>query len=173
MDAKTIQIFLPNGEPQGIRIAEITTRLVQAIQVPRASLTKFFERPESQHVGLYFLLGQREESVKPVVYVGQSEELVGRLKNHHANREFWNTAVVVVSRTHSFTQSHIRFLEWHSIQNIEAAGRYALDNGNSASRPHLPEATNVFLYMPAGGKFTSQPLYLTWCSNGETQGLSS
>jgi len=25
---KTIQIFLPSGEPRGIRIAEITTRIV-------------------------------------------------------------------------------------------------------------------------------------------------
>ena len=28
--AKTIQIYLPTGEPRGIRIAEITTRIVQA-----------------------------------------------------------------------------------------------------------------------------------------------
>lgn len=140
VDAKTIQIFLPNGEPQGIRIAEITTRLVQAIQVPRARLTKFLERPESHHVGLYFLLGEREETVKPLVYVGQTEDLVGRLKIHHANKEFWNTAVVIVSRTHSFTQAHIRYLEWHSIKVIGEAGRFDLDNGNSASKPHLPEA---------------------------------
>ena len=31
---KTIQIFLPGGDPQGIRIAEITTRIVQVIEVP-------------------------------------------------------------------------------------------------------------------------------------------
>jgi hypothetical protein len=30
---KTIQIVLPSGEPPGIRIAEITTRIVQAIEV--------------------------------------------------------------------------------------------------------------------------------------------
>jgi hypothetical protein len=30
-EAKTIQIFLPDGDPRGIRIAEITTRIVQAI----------------------------------------------------------------------------------------------------------------------------------------------
>lgn len=32
---KTIQIFLPGGDPRGIRIAEITTRIVQVIEVPR------------------------------------------------------------------------------------------------------------------------------------------
>jgi hypothetical protein len=31
---KTIQIFLPSGDPQGIRIAEITTRIVRVLEVP-------------------------------------------------------------------------------------------------------------------------------------------
>jgi hypothetical protein len=33
---KTIQIYCPQGEPRGVRIAEITTRIVQAVVVPRA-----------------------------------------------------------------------------------------------------------------------------------------
>ena len=32
---KTIQIFLPGGDPRGLRVAEITTRIVQVIEVPR------------------------------------------------------------------------------------------------------------------------------------------
>ncbi len=35
---QTIQCFLPQGEPRGIRIAEITTRIVQAVYVPRNKL---------------------------------------------------------------------------------------------------------------------------------------
>jgi len=31
---KTFQIFLPGGDPRGIRIAEITTRIVQVIEAP-------------------------------------------------------------------------------------------------------------------------------------------
>ncbi len=30
---KTIQIFLPSGDPHGIRIAEITTRIVQVVSI--------------------------------------------------------------------------------------------------------------------------------------------
>lgn len=32
---KTIQIFLPGGDPRGIRIAEITTRIVQVFEIPQ------------------------------------------------------------------------------------------------------------------------------------------
>jgi len=38
---KTIQIFLPSGVPHTIRIAEITTRIVQVIEEPRSLLAGF------------------------------------------------------------------------------------------------------------------------------------
>ncbi|MFN6331688.1 MAG: hypothetical protein ACK45A_07960 [Planctomyces sp.] len=34
-------MFLPSGDPQGIRMAEITTRIVQVIEVPRSLLDQF------------------------------------------------------------------------------------------------------------------------------------
>ncbi len=45
--AKTIQIFLPSGDPACLRIAELTTDIVQAIAVPRSGLDLFFARPEA------------------------------------------------------------------------------------------------------------------------------
>jgi hypothetical protein len=32
----TIQFFLPLGDPRGMRVAEITTRIVRVIEVPRS-----------------------------------------------------------------------------------------------------------------------------------------
>jgi hypothetical protein len=57
---KTIQIFLPGGDPQGLRVAEITTRIVQVIEVPRSLLAEFNQMPESSQVGLYFLFGENQ-----------------------------------------------------------------------------------------------------------------
>lgn len=45
-----IQIYLPTGDPQGIRIAEITTRTVWILDVPRMEIKSFFEMPESDQV---------------------------------------------------------------------------------------------------------------------------
>ncbi len=36
--AKTIQIYLPTGEPRCIGISEITTRIVKAVLIPRSDL---------------------------------------------------------------------------------------------------------------------------------------
>lgn len=139
IDAKTIQIFLPDGEPRGVRIAEITTRIVQAIQIPRARLERIMSRPEMDFVGVYFLFGDSEEQVKPLAYIGQTEDLRVRLKSHNVNKEFWKTAVVLISRTASFTSAHLRYLEWHAIGQATEAGRYVLENGNTGSKPFVTE----------------------------------
>jgi len=40
---KTIQIYLPGGDPRGMRVAEITTRIVQVIEVPRTLLGRILQ----------------------------------------------------------------------------------------------------------------------------------
>jgi hypothetical protein len=143
---KTLQVFLPEGTPAGIQIAELTTRIVQAISVPRTHLKQFFARPEAQHVGTYFLFGGDDDSSKPLAYIGQTENLKQRLKNHDANKEFWTRAVVLVSRTHSFTQAHIKWLEWNAIAQAIEAKRFNLKNGDSGSEPHVTEAIQADLH---------------------------
>lgn len=138
--AKTLQVFLPEGTPAGIQIAELTTRIVQAISVPRTHLKEFFERPESRYVGTYFLFGGDDDGSKPLAYIGQTEDLKQRLRNHDANKEFWTSAVILVSRTQSFTQAHIKWLEWNSIARANEANRYKLENGNAGSEPFVTEA---------------------------------
>jgi len=56
---KTVQIYLPGGDPRGIRVAEITTRIAQVLEVPRSLLPEFLAMPESDQVAVYFLVGCR------------------------------------------------------------------------------------------------------------------
>lgn len=136
--AKTIQIFLPSGDPHGIRSAEITTRIVQVIEVPRSLLQDFLKMPESDQVAIYFLFSQPGEGVESKVYIGQTGDLRARLTSHNQKKEFWERALVIISRTNSLTQTHALFLEWHCLQEARKAGRYADENGNSGSKPHTP-----------------------------------
>ena len=135
---KTIQIFLPGGDPRGIRVAEITTRIVQVIEVPRSLLQDFLKMPESDQVALYFLFGESEDGAEQKVYIGQTGDLRARLAKHNKEKEFWERALVLISRTNSLTQTHALFLEWHCLQATRKAGRYTDENGNSGSKPHTP-----------------------------------
>lgn len=135
---KTIQIFLPSGDPRGIRISEITTRIVQVIEVPRSLLPEFLAMPESKQVAVYFLFGTSEEGEGQQVYIGQTGDIQSRLRSHNANKDFWERALVLISKTNSLTQTHALFLEWHCLQMARRAGRYADENGNSGSQPYTP-----------------------------------
>lgn len=136
---KTIQIFLPGGDPRGIRIAEITTRIVQVIEVPRSLLQDFLKMPESDQVALYFLFGDADDdAAAPKVYIGQTGDLRARLTSHNQKKDFWERALVLISRTNTLTQTHGLFLEWHALQATRKAARYVDENGNSGSRPHTP-----------------------------------
>jgi hypothetical protein len=134
---KTIQIFLPGGDPRGIRVAEITTRIVQVIEVPRSLLQDFLKMPESDQVALYFLFGEAEDGSEKV-YVGQSGSLRMRLVQHNKEKDFWERALVLISGTNRLIVNHTLFLEWYCIQAVRKAARYADENGNSGSRPHTP-----------------------------------
>lgn len=138
MRPQTIQIFLPAGDPRGMRVAEITTRIIRVIEVPRSQLADFLKMPEAQQVGVYFLMGELSEAGLPRAYIGQSGNVGTRLVQHNQSKDFWNRALVVISLTNSMTQTHALFLEWFAICEATKAGRYSLENGNSGARPHTP-----------------------------------
>lgn len=137
---RTIQIFLPNGDPRGIRVAELTTSIVRVIEVPRTMLNLFLDMPEAKQVGLYLLVGDDHDEDYPSVYVGQTGGTGQRLTEHNKTKDFWNRALVVVSLTNSLTQTHGLYLEWLSIKVASQAGRYQVANGNAGSKPHTPPA---------------------------------
>ena len=121
-----------------MRVAEITTRIVRVIEVPRSQLADFLKMPEAQQVGVYFLMGELSEAGLPRTYIGQSGSVGKRLEQHHQNKDFWNRAFVVISLTNSLTQTHGLFLEWLAIAEATKAGRYGLENGNTGSQPYTP-----------------------------------
>jgi hypothetical protein len=119
-------------------VAEITTRIVRVIEVPRSQLADFLKMPEAQQVGVYFLMGELSEAGLPRTYIGQSGSVGKRLEQHHQNKDFWNRAFVVISLTNSLTQTHALFLEWLAIAEATKAGRFSLENGNAGSQPYTP-----------------------------------
>jgi len=135
---QTIQIFLPSGDPQGIRVAAITTRIVQVIEVPRARLEDFLEMPEAKYVGVYVLFGEDDETGAAKAYIGQTGNFGARLKQHNDKKDFWNRALVALSLTRSLTVTHAHFLEWMAIDRATKAQRFSLENGTEGSQPHTP-----------------------------------
>jgi len=134
--ARTIQIFLPSGDPAGIRIAEQTTSIIRLIEVPRSDISEFIKTPESKQVGLYFLVsGESNDEL----YIGQTGDVGVRLMQHHKNEsKDWERALVLVSLTNNLTQTHVLYLESLSIEKARECQRYELLNGNGGQKPYTP-----------------------------------
>lgn len=135
---KTIQIFLPDGNPRGVKIAEFTSRTVQAMLVPRAQLEFACGRPELKTVGVYFLFGDSEGGKLPSLYIGEAEDCVDRLKQQNKNKDSWKTAIVCVSKTNDFTKAHVKYLEWFCYEEATDADRYKLEQ-TVPTKSHVSE----------------------------------
>lgn len=142
---QTIQIFLPDGSPRSVKIAEITNRVVKAILVPRNKLDYVSTRNELNNVGIYFLFGESADKAKPIVYIGEAEECLERLKQHNRSKEFWNYAVVMVSKINAFTKSHAKYLEHIAIENAKESNRFETENLTAPSKPFVTESMEADL----------------------------
>jgi hypothetical protein len=137
--AKTIQIFLPDGNARSIRLAEITSRTVQAIQIPRSKISEASNRSEVKSVGIYFLFGEDEKTGLPLVYIGEAEDCFTRITQHNRGKGFWESAIAITSKTNSFTKAHAKYLEWYCHQNAMEINRYTLENSTIPTKPYISE----------------------------------
>lgn len=140
MASKSIRIYLADGTPTGLRHAEIVNWTGQALAIPRKRISELKEWTEINRPGVYFLFGETEQSEKPVVYIGESENVHHRLIQHIRSKDFWNLAIVFTSKDENLTKSHIRYLEARSIEEARLARRYELANGSNTQLSSLPRA---------------------------------
>lgn len=140
MRPKTIKIFLPEGSATGIKEAEVTNRLILAMSIPRSGLSNAATRELSSYTGIYFLFGESEDESEPIVYIGQAESCLARIKNHNRTKDFWNRCVLIVSKTNSYTKTDISFLEYHAIKKAAEIKRYISDNQAIPNKPSISES---------------------------------
>ena len=145
MRGKTIQVFLTDGTPRGIKLAEITSNIELAIFIPRKKINEASTRKEVLRPGVYFLFGESDESAKPLAYIGQSRNCIERIKTHDQKKDFWNYAVIITSKTQSFTQTHIEYLERLAISKAYESNRYKLTNSTNPKQFHVPETLEADL----------------------------
>jgi len=142
---QTIQIFLPDGNPRSVRIAELTNRTIKAVLVPRNKLDFIAKREELNNVGTYFLFGTDEEKSKPLVYIGEAEDCLIRVKEHNRSKDFWTHMVAMINSKGDFTKSHVKFLENVSTERAKEVNRFEVLNGNTPTRSHVTESMEADL----------------------------
>ena len=134
----TIKLFLPKGDAQSLRTAELVNWTGKALAGPRSQLDDLLAREELTKSGVYILLGVDPDTGKQSAYIGEAEVVRDRLKQHR-EKEFWVHAIAFVSKDENLTKSHIRYLEGRLIEEAQKVGRFKVLNGQS-SGSKLPES---------------------------------
>jgi hypothetical protein len=106
-----------------------------------SNLARLGARPEVRRTGVYILVGPSDAAASgQAVYIGEGDEVWGRLLAHDANKDFWTWVVLFVSKDNNLTKAHVRWLEATLVREIKSAKRAELKNGNEPLGGGLPEA---------------------------------
>ena len=148
-DPFTIRIFVPDGDPEGVRLIDRMNWTGLGIVLPREKWPSTKQRPEFSRTGVYILTGQTESNELPTIYVGEAREIRTRIDSHFQNKDFWDRAIVFTASNGSLNTAHAKWLEHALVGHALQAKRSILENGTEPQEPALSEAeradTRAFL----------------------------
>jgi hypothetical protein len=147
----TLRIFVPDGDPEGVRLIDRMNWTGHGIVCPREKWPTTKHRTEFNRTGVYILSGYEEGSEEdlPTIYIGEGDVIRNRIDSHFQNKDFWDRAIVFTATNNSLNKAHVKWLEYALVDRAKKANRSKLDNGTEPQAPALSEAeradTDAFL----------------------------
>ncbi|HEV2515402.1 MAG TPA: GIY-YIG nuclease family protein [Devosia sp.] len=141
--ARSIRLFLADGTPDGVIVAEVGNWVGKALTAPRTRLLDLLRRPECAQTGIYVLLGPDPERAGGTVgYIGEADDVAARLRFHmrSGDKDFFERAAVIVASDNNLTKGHVKYLEARLIRATLDAGSVPLTNTRAPDFQRLPEA---------------------------------
>lgn len=160
---RTIQLFLTDGTPSGLKIATLHGWTGSVMVAHTSTLPDLLNRDEAMRTGVYVLYGPDPgNDLKHRAYIGEAEAINERLPHSAKKHAFWELAAVITTSDESLTKGHVRYLEALLIHRAFAAERVLLSNTQKpeTKKRKLPEAdranmsaflANVSLVLPVVG----------------------
>lgn len=138
---KTIKLFLIDGDTNGRLTCELSNWTGKAYKLPRNLIKICTDRPEILTTGVYMLLNKSANlSEKGQLYIGEAENIFNRLTQHVKEKDFWNEAIVFISKDDNLNKAHIKYLENRLHDIATFANRYELINNQRPTQSSISES---------------------------------
>ncbi len=139
----TVHIYVPDGDPNGVRIVDRMNWTGQVMVIPRSRWHDVRMRDALQLSGVYILVGygENEDDEVPRVYIGEAETIRRRVDQHYSNSkwDFWERVIVLTAGTR-LNKAHVKWLESKLVEQAKEARRSKVTNPGGTNPPHLHEA---------------------------------
>ncbi len=135
---RSLELYFIDGKPDGMLTAEVFNWTGHVLKIPRGRIFEALKRPEAKFTGVYILLGRNENG--PLAYIGETEELAKRMRDHVATKDWWDDAVLITSTANNLHKAHVKYLESRLVERALAARITPLGNGNIPPRSSLSES---------------------------------
>lgn len=136
---KTITMFLVDADSSGLIACELSNWSGKAYKIPRVKLKDCKDRGDLNSAGVYLLFG-KSENEKDQAYIGEAESILKRLEQQLIKQDFWNEAVVFISKDDNLNKAHIKYLEHRFYEIAKATKRYEVSNATTPTKPTLSES---------------------------------
>lgn len=136
---KTIKLFLIDGEPNGRITCELSNWTGKAYKIPRIKVKECADRPDLLNPGVYLLLG-KDETGKDLAYIGEAETVFKRLIQHLTQKDFWNEAIVFISKDENLNKAYIKYLENRLFEIANSVNRYQIENSTTPTQSSIAES---------------------------------
>ena len=109
----TVYTKLLDKTLEGARIIDMgSTKSCECFVLPRDKVAEIAKKqPHLQRYGFYILLG-RDKKLRNVAYVGQTNDFTTRVTDHKQKKDWWDTALVFVSKSNEIYPSEALYLEY-------------------------------------------------------------
>lgn len=134
----TVYTKLLDKTLDGARIIDMgSTKSCECYVLPRDMVTDVGKKQERLHqYGFYILLG-KDKKHNPMAYIGQTNDFVTRAADHKQKKEFWDIALVFVSKSNEIFAGEVLYLEYLGWKSAMEAGNYVIENTKELNKPSL------------------------------------
>lgn len=138
IQGKSLELFFIDGRPDGMLTAEVFNWTGHVLRVPRTQLKEGIARTEASYTGVYVLLGEKDGD--PCAYVGEAEDMRERLRSHAAQKDWWDSVVLITASSNNLHKAHVKYLESRLVEIARDVNAAPLENGNTPPKPSLTES---------------------------------
>ena len=135
----TVYTKLLDKTLDGARIIDMgSTKTCQCFVLPYETIAKVGKEYLAGKYAFYILLGYRGVG-GPSAYIGQTNDFVNRVADHKQKKNWWNTALVFVSKADEIFASETLYLEYLGWKEACEAHSYRIENTKPIKEPGLSD----------------------------------